>query len=144
MTLHAGQILDAIADRAPPDAGLLLPPPCLLDMQAEPLTYEDGISLSIRFPVLPRYRNPMGNMQGGFIAAALDNTIGPFSYLVAPPSVTSQLDLSYLRPVTGDCAWLDCTARLTQRTRRTLYIDAEACAPDGKAMVLARAVCQIL
>jgi len=80
-------------------AGLKLPPPCFEEMQAELLEYVDGQSMTIKFPVQERYQNPLGFMQGGFLLAAVDNTIGPLSYLVAPPSVTTTLNCTYLRPV---------------------------------------------
>ena len=108
------------------------------------MEYEEGQSLSVRFPVLPRYANPFGHMQGGYIVAALDNTLGPFSYLIAPPSVTSALNTQYLRPVTAATAFITCTARLTERTRATLYLSGEARNPDGKIVALCQAVCQIL
>ena len=101
---------DAIEERlrsvAPEGLPLQIPPACLIDMQGEPLEYEEGVSLTVRFPVLPRYANPLGHMQGGYIVAALDNTVGPFSYLIAPPSVTSSLNTQYLRPVTSETASL--------------------------------------
>jgi len=74
------------------------PPACLLDMQGEPLEYEEGVFLSLCFPVLPRHANPLGHMQGGYIVAALDNTLGPFSYLIAPPSVAGSLECPVLAP----------------------------------------------
>jgi len=137
-------IMDVLASRMPPGMELQLPPPCLLDMQAEWVEYEEGQRLLMRFPVLPRYRNPLGFMQGGFIAAALDNTIGPFSFLIAPPSVTSQLSLNYLRPVTREHAWLNCTATVIERTRKMLYLAGVARGDDGKAMAMAQAVCQLI
>ncbi len=129
---------------APEGVHLQIPPACLIDMQGEPLEYEEGTSLTVRFPVLPRYANPLGHMQGGYIVAALDNTLGPFSYLIAPPSVTSALNTQYLRPVTADTAFIVCMARLTERTRGTLYLSGEARNPDGKIVALCQAVCQIL
>ena len=145
MTLLSG---DAINDRLqsmlPADSGLHIPPACLVDMQGEPLEYQEGVSLSVRFPVLPRYANPLGHMQGGYIVAALDNTLGPFSYLIAPPSVTSALNTQYLRPVTAGTAFIICIARLTERTRGTLYLSGEARGPDGKIVAMCQAVCQIL
>jgi len=59
-------------------------------------------------------------MQGGFIVAALDNTLGPFSCLFASPSVTDSLNRQSLRPLTPDISSLTCTARLIERTRSTL------------------------
>ena len=85
----AADINALLRARLPAGVPLQIPPPCLGDMQGEPVEYVEGQSLAMRFPVLPRYANPLGHMQGGYIVAALDNTLGPFSYLIAPPSVTS-------------------------------------------------------
>jgi len=142
--LAGNAINEYLQSMAPAGAGLQIPPACLLDMQGEPLEYEQGVSLSVRFPVLRRYANPLGHMQGGYIVAALDNTLGPFSYLIAPPSVTSALNTQYLRPVTAETAFITCTARLTERTRATLYLTGEARNPEGKIVAICQAVCQIL
>jgi len=140
----AHDIDDLIRARLPASLHGMIPPPCLVDMQGEFLDYEDGVRLRMRFPVLARYRNPLGNMQGGFVVAALDNTIGPFSFLVAPPSVTASLDTQYLRPVTGAETHVTCEAWLVERTRSTLHIHARALNGEGKAVALAQSVNQIL
>jgi acyl-coenzyme A thioesterase PaaI-like protein len=64
--------------------------------------------------------------------------------LIAPPSVTSALNTQYLRPVTAETAFIICTARLTERTRATLYLTGEARNPEGKLVAICQAVCQIL
>ena len=142
--LSGKEIEIRLQSAAPAGLSLQIPPPCLTDMQGEPLEYEEGVALSVRFPVLARYANPLGHMQGGYIVAALDNTLGPFSYLIAPPSVTSALNTQYLRPVTAGTAFIICIARLTERTRGTLYLSGEARGPDGKIVAMCQAVCQIL
>ena len=145
MTILAGDAINTrLQSMTPTGSGLQIPPACLLDMQGEPLEYEEGVSLSVRFPVLPRYANPLGHMQGGYIVAALDNTLGPFSFLIAPPSVTSALNTQYLRPVTAGTAFITCIARLSERTRGTLYLIGEARNPEGKIVALCQATCQIL
>lgn len=145
MTILAGDAINTrLQSMTPAGSGLQIPPPCLLDMQGELLEYEEGVSLSVRFPVLPRYANPLGHMQGGYIVAALDNTLGPFSYLIAPPSVTSALNTQYLRPVTADTAFITCIARVSERTRGTLYLLGEARNPEGKVVALCQATCQVL
>ncbi len=144
MTITGDTINDLIRAQMPDAMRAMIPPPCLLDMQGEFLEYEDGMRMSLRFPVLPRYRNPMGNMQGGFIVAALDNTLGPFSYLIAPPSVTATLNTQYLRPVSPDLTHIVCEARLVARTRNVLHLAAEARSEDGKVFVLCQATQQIL
>lgn len=130
--------------RLPAGVPLQIPPPCLLDMQGEPVAYVEGVSLAMRFPVLPRYQNPIGHMQGGFIVAALDNTLGPFSYLIAPPSVTTSLNTQYLRPVTPDMPHITCHARLMERTRNQLFLAGEVRDDAGRVLVMCQAVCQIL
>lgn len=133
-----------IRARAPAGMRVLIPPPSLIDMAGEFVEYVEDESLSMRFPVLPRYRNPMGNMQGGFIVAALDNTLGPFAYLIAPPSATSALNTQYLRPVGADAQSITCRAWLVQRTRATLHLAGEARGDDGKVVALCQAVCQVV
>jgi uncharacterized protein (TIGR00369 family) len=113
-------------------------------MHAEPVEFVDGETLTMRFPVRPEYANPLGCMQGGFIVAALDNTLGPFSYLIAPPSVTSRLSVDYLRPVAPGVAWIDCIARLVARTGRNLYLSGEVRDPDGRTVALCQCTCRIL
>jgi uncharacterized protein (TIGR00369 family) len=142
--LTGNTINERLQAMLPSGSGLQIPPACLLDMQGEPLEYEEGAFLSVRFPVLPRYANPLGHMQGGFIVAALDNTLGPFSYLIAPPSVTASLNTQYLRPVTPETRFITCLARLVERTRATLYLTGEARNPEGKVVAMCQATCQIL
>lgn len=127
-------------------AGLKLPPPVLLDMQADLRDYRPGDAergnvgavLVARFPVLERYQNPMGTMQGGVVAAAVDNVIGPLSYLVAPPSVTSQLTMTYLAPVSEGMETIEVQARLVHRAGRQLVFDATVTGPDGAELAIAR------
>jgi uncharacterized protein (TIGR00369 family) len=144
MSLSSTDLLDLLRARLPTTVPLRLPPPCLVEMEGEPVHWNDGVSLTMRFPVLERWQNPLGYMQGGFIAAALDNTLGPFSYLIAPPSVTSQFNVSYMRPVASASAYLTCIATLIERTSKTLYLSGEARTDDGKTAARCQAVCQLL
>ena len=144
MPVNASKMMVRLNAKMPKGSGLLLPPPCFLDMDGEFIEYEDGQWLSARFPVKQRYQNPLGYMQGGFILAALDNTLGPFSYLIAPPSVTSQLNTSYLRPVSRDDKEIMCTARLTERTKKQLFISCDARNGEDKVVAVTHAICHIL
>ena len=144
MRLTGQAILDRLAEGVPPEIRRRLPPPCLLDMQPEPVEYVHGERLVMRFPVLERYQNPFGYMQGGFVLAALDNTIGPFSFLIAPPSVTGQITINYLRPITADQTHITCIATVLERSRKTLLLTGRALGSDGKLAAIAQATCQIL
>ena len=137
-------VLDLLAASVPEDIRARLPPPCLLDMQPEPVEYVPGERLVMRFPVLERYQNPYGYMQGGYVLAALDNTIGPFSFLIAPPSVTQQVTINYVRPVTPDQSHIVCVATVLERTRKTLYLTGRAVADDGRLFAIAQATFQIV
>ena len=144
MPFDANRLHALLLERLPSNVPLQIPPPCLTDMQAEPFEFEDGVLLRVRFPVLARYQNPLGYMQGGFIAAALDNTLGPFSYLIAPPSVTSRMAIDYLRPVLPNETAIVCTARLVERTAKMLFLSGRVTGSNGKTVALCQSVCQLI
>lgn len=124
---------------------LLLPPPIFTDMGGEFLAFDaDAKTIRVRFPVYERYGNPLGMMQGGMIAAAIDSTVGPLSYLVAPPSVTTQMNLSYIRPVAPGMPHIEVTGRVTEQTRRYLFMEARAFSPDDRLLVLAHVTAQVI
>ena len=138
------QVIDAM--RAAGAGGLTLPPPVFVAMQTDVQDYRPGdaethvgATMVARFPLLDEHRNPMGHMQGGMIAAAVDNVIGPLSYLVAPPSATAQMAVTYLAPVTPDLAYVEVTARLTHRGGRQLVFEATMTDPAGKTLAVANA-----
>ncbi len=119
---------------------LLLPPPVFTEMGGEMIDFDAAVPLlKARFPVDARFLNPMGAVQGGVLVTLLDNTIGPLSLLIAPPSVTTQFNTSFLRPASQDMAYLIVTARLTERTGRQLFFSGQVQAPDGQTLALAQA-----
>lgn len=122
-----------------PGLPLQFPPACFVTMGGEFLFF-DAVAkrLRVRFPVKPEFANPMGYMQGGLIVGAIDNTIGPLTFLVAPPSVTTQLNTTYIRPVTPDLSHFEVEAVITEQTQRWVFIDAVVYAGD-KQLALARA-----
>ncbi len=133
-------LMQAMHQQIPDGVELELPPKSFVDMEAEIVAFEPGQSLTVRFPVLERYQNPMKMMQGGFIVAAIDNTIGPLVYLVAPPSVTTQLNTSFTRPVTPDSQFIVVEARVTAQTRRQLFLSAHVTNQAEKLVAIGQAV----
>jgi len=117
------------------------PPPVFEAMQGEflELNLEAG-ELTARFPVLESYLNPYGTMQGGMLAAAVDNTLGPLSVLVAPPNVTRHLELTYSRPATPDMEHIVVRAQFLERRERRLFFRAEVHSPAGLRLARAKAV----
>ena len=119
----------------------LLPPPVFLAMQGEliKMDLQAGI-LEARFPVLDSYLNPYRAMQGGMIAAAVDNTLGPLSIAVAPPNVTRRLEMKYSRPVTMDMEFIHVQARLVERNDPQLIFEARVTSPQGNRLATCKAV----
>lgn len=117
------------------------PPPVFVAMQGEFLEIDlDHGTLTVQFPVLESYLNPYGTMQGGMIAAAVDNTLGPLSVLVAPPNVTRRLEMAYSRPVAPDLGHIIVTSRLLERKERWLFFKADVYDNDGRRLARAKAV----
>jgi len=120
-------------------ASAVFPPPCFVTMNAEFAAYESRSSLTVTFPVTENTLNPVGAMQGGFITAAIDNVMGPLSYLaMRNPASTLDLHTQYVRAVTvGDT--LTVTARVVSMGPVTMVMTAEARNGRGKLVAAATA-----
>lgn len=126
---------DRIIALFPKAEGISYPPNCFVEMGAEFQEYVEGESLLVRFPVQEKYQNPLAFMQGGFLLAAIDNTIGPLSYMVAPPSVTTTLNATYLRPVPPQMTHFYVLGRVVEVSRTLVHLEAEAFAENKKALL---------
>jgi acyl-coenzyme A thioesterase PaaI-like protein len=121
------------------------PPPVFVAMQGQIVTFDlEAGSLTARFPVRTSDLNPYGTMQGGMIAAAVDNTLGPLSVLVAPPNVTRRLEMTYSRPATPKMGHIVVTAELLVRQNRWLHFRAEVRDPADRRLARAKATHWIL
>lgn len=122
-----------------------IPPKIYLDMESEALDWdEENMQLIVRFPVKDRYQNPLGMMQGGMIVAAIDNVFGPLSYLVAPPSLTMQLNTSFIKSVGPDQTYIDVNAKVDEINRRFLHMSARVHNAEGELIALSQASCMML
>jgi uncharacterized protein (TIGR00369 family) len=123
----------------------IIPPPVFVTMKGEFVTFdqENGV-LTTKFPVQNQFLNPFYSMQGGIVAAAVDNTFGPLSMLVAPPSVTRRIEMKYSRPVTPDLGYITVEAKFVNRDHRMLTFRAEVRDPKGTLLARAKALHWIL
>jgi acyl-coenzyme A thioesterase PaaI-like protein len=118
----------------------LIPPPIFVAMEGEFLAFDlEPGSLTTRFPVLEQQLNSYGSMQGGMVAAAVDNTLGPLSMLVAPPNVTRRLEMKYSRPVTPQVEYITVAGKYLGRDGRWLRFSAVVRDPQGVLLARARA-----
>ncbi len=123
----------------------MIPPPVFLTMKGEFLSFDLGEGvLKTKFPVQEQFLNPFRSLQGGIVAAAVDNTFGPLSMLVAPPSVTRRIEMKYSRPVTPDLEYITVEAKFAERDHRMLTFQADVRDPSGKLLAKAKALHWIL
>lgn len=119
----------------------LVPPPVFTELGGEFIGFDkEQAALKARFPIEARFLNPYGVLQGGMIAAAIDNTLGPLGMLVAPPNMTRRMEIKYSRPARLTDEFLVVDARLTEREGRRLFFKAEARNLQGDLLVRATAM----
>ena len=140
----SNDLMESIAKKVPAESGIKIPPNVFLEMEGEMIEYKAGNSLTVKFPIKEKYQNPFGYMQGGMVVAAVDNTIGPLSMLEASPSVTSQLNTTYIRPIGPDQEYIYITATVVEKTKRNLHIQADVRNETGKLCVKCFASCSIM
>ena len=115
------------------------PPPVFDALKGEVIEYDLDIStLKNRFPILSEHLNPYGNMQGGIISAAIDNTIGPLSMLVSPPNFTRHMETKYGKVISPDLAYIYVTARLIGKKKRQLFFEATVEDQEGNKLASAK------
>jgi len=113
---------------------IIIPPPSFVDMNAEITSYVKNKSISVSFPVMHNQTNPMGFMQGGYIAAAFDNAYGPLSYLVAKkPTTTIDMNIQYIRGVVTEQKVI-VTANVEAKGFSTIHMTAEMRTEKGKLL----------
>lgn len=121
-----------------------IPPPIFLKMGGEIIDVDmEAKSLTAVFPVKEWYQNPMGYMQGGMIATAADNAIGPLSFMVAPPSVTKTMTVEYKRPVTPNIEKIMVVARFEGQNGRELTFTAKIMR-DGETVLAEVTALQVI
>jgi acyl-coenzyme A thioesterase PaaI-like protein len=117
-----------------------IPPPVFGFMQAEFVEYDpEKRRLAVRFPILENYLNPYGAVQGGILAAAVDNALGPLSVLVAPPNLTRRLEMTYSKPVKIEMKYILVEARFIEQVGQSLVFAADVRDPGGVRLARAKA-----
>ena len=118
-----------------------IPPPAFDEMEGEIIKFDQDRSiLTVKFPILQKHLNPFGNMQGGMIAAAVDNAVGPLSMLMAPPNFTRNLEMKYKKAINLGLGHITVIAKFVQRKKRFLYFEATVLDNLGDKLATAKAV----
>lgn len=119
-------------------------PPCAQLLGWEAISIEPG-RVRVEFRAGESFCNPQGNIQGGFLAAMLDDAMGPAAFTlldegqVAP---TLEMKVSFLRParpgrLTGE-------GRVVQKSRGVVFLEGHLVAEDGTVVATATATARVL
>ena len=140
------QLIDKLRDKFIDYPGAVkIPPPIFAKMNGKVLEYNElEMKMNVLFPIDREYCNPFGNMQGGMIAAAIDNTFGPLSMLVAPPNYTRKLEVKYKKPITEKNKYIIVVAQVQEIDEHKLILVASVFDDNENVMVKAKSVHWIL
>ena len=115
-----------------------LPPPSTETLKTEYIDFEMGKSLTGRVKFDSRFTNPLFAFQGGFLAAAIDNVLGPLSYMAAQkPASTIEMSTSYIRPFLEKDEYIDIYGEVISMTKTLLILRAEVKNKEGKLLATA-------
>jgi len=136
---RTGPFWDAVAGRvaAPPAAQTL-------GWRLEEIDPDAGTA-RVCFDARPEFTNPIGTIQGGFLAAMLDDTMGPALVATLDPdqfAPTLELKVNFLRaarpgPIVG-------TARIVHRGSTIAFLAGELADTEGRVLATASATARIV
>ena len=118
-------------------------PPCSSLLGWHALTIEPG-RVRVQFHASEEFCNPRGHVQGGFLAAMLDDTMGPALFTLldeAQFAPTLEMKISFLRPakpgrIVGE-------GRVVQ-TRGVAFLEGTLAAENGTVLATATATARIV
>ena len=99
--------------------------------------------IELGFEGRPEFVNPMGIVQGGFLSAMLDDTMGPLMVAMTEGRMfgtTIDLHVHFLRPVRPGP--ITAKARMTQLGKQIAYAEGQLF--DSQGRLAARATCSAL
>ena len=139
MPTRTGPFWDAVEGRAP------MPPVAdLLGWQLKAVDPAAG-TITVQFEARPEFTNPQGNIQGGLLAAMLDDTMGPALVATLPAgqfAPTLEMKVSYLAPAKVGPLWG--RGRVVQAGRTNAFVEADLVDSNGKIVARASATVRIV
>jgi uncharacterized protein (TIGR00369 family) len=111
--------------------------------------YESGDAgkgeIAVSFEARADFTNPAGTIQGGILAAMLDDTMGPAVVLATGGeryAPTINLNIAYLRPVTPGRVRAE--AKVVHLGRTIAYLEGRLFGPDGELAATATATARVI
>ena len=96
--------------------------------------------IRVKFEASPSFTNPMGSVQGGFVAAMLDEAMSMCALIasnITMSAPTLEFKVSFMRPLFPGKA--EAEARILKFGRSTAFIESELYDADGKMVAKASA-----
>lgn len=132
---------DGIREKAPPKTR----PPCseALDAEVTEADFDTG-TIKIQFMAPIEFTSPRGSIQGGFVAAMIDEAIGVPVLIksngkLAP--LTLDLNLTYIKPVMPGRVYGE--GQIVKMGRSIAYTEAQLYDKDGDLLVKATATSKL-
>lgn len=110
----------------------LFPPPSNETLQVEYTEIVPGSKMTAKFPYQRKFANPIGTYQGGFLSAAIDEVLGPLSYITAGvPCMSLSLNVTFLRAFPETLGHVVIEGTVLQKTKSFIFMRAEVKSPAG-------------
>ena len=125
-------------------AGRREPPPCAVLLDSTFVDVEPGRA-RMRFRAREEFYNPAGFVQGGILAAMLDDTLGPAAASTVGPQefvTTVEMKISFLRP--AKAGRLIGEGRVVHKGRSVVFLEGSLSAEDGALVATATATSRIV
>jgi uncharacterized protein (TIGR00369 family) len=139
MTEREGPFWDVMQGRKPP-------PPAASTLGFKLLDIDPAAgTIRVQFEGKPEFLNPMGNVQGGFLAAMLDDTLGPALVATLPKdqfAPTIELKVNFIRPAKQGV--LIGTGRVVSRGGTIAFLSGELSRETGELIATATATARIV
>jgi uncharacterized protein (TIGR00369 family) len=126
--------------------GRRAPPPAAALLGFELLAIDESKgTIRVRFAARPEFANPIGMVQGGFLAAMLDDTLGPALQSTLAPdqfAPTLELKVSFISPARPGA--LIAEGRVVARGGSIAFLAGELRTEDGTLVATATATARIV
>jgi uncharacterized protein (TIGR00369 family) len=119
-------------------------PPCSALLGWQALSIEPG-RVRVRFAARDSFCNPQGHVQGGFLAAMLDDAMGPALFTTLDDGQfgpTLEMKVSYLKPATRGAIIGE--GRVVHKTRGVAFLEGRLTTEDGVLIATATTTARIV
>ena len=123
--------------------GAIPVPPAAVLLGWQAIDIQPGY-VKVQYTAREEFYNPQGNIQGGFIAAMLDDAMGPAAFTLLPATdfaPTLEMSVSFLRPARAGKLYAE--GWIVHPSRRFMRLEGQLTSEDGELIATAKATAVI-